>query len=80
MTRNVEVHSNAGTKKFIVDLSVLEQIKLEEIQHLSEFTLGTVVAEVKRWSQTGRSRFIELAESLDLKSPERPILDAVLPV
>jgi len=26
------------SKKFIIDLSVLERIKLEEIQHLSEFT------------------------------------------
>ena len=38
MTRHVEELTEKGTKKFIIDLSVLEQIKLEEIQHLSEFT------------------------------------------
>jgi len=65
-----------GARRQTILHSVLESIR----QHLAEFTLGTVVAEVKRWSQAGRSRFIQLAESLDLKSPERPILDAVLPV
>ena len=38
MTRHVEELTKKGIKKFIIDLSVLEQIKLEEIQHLSEFT------------------------------------------
>ena len=38
MTRHVKELTEKGTKKFIIDLSVLEQIKLEEIQHLSEFT------------------------------------------
>ena len=38
MTRHVKELSNEGTKNFIIDLSVLEQIKLEEIQYLSEFT------------------------------------------
>ena len=38
ITRHVEELSKEGTKKFIIDLSVLEQIKLEEIQHLSNFT------------------------------------------
>ena len=38
MTRFVEELTKKGTKKFIIDLSVLERIKLEEIQHLSEFT------------------------------------------
>ena len=78
MSRNTGRTSKTlrGARRQTILHSVLESIR----QHLSEFTLGTVVAEVKRWSQAGRSRFIELAESLGLKPPERPVLDAVLPV
>ncbi len=64
-----------GARRQTVLHSVLESIR----QHLPEFTLGTVVAEIKRWSQAGRSRFNELAESLGLTPPGRPVLDAVLP-
>ena len=38
MSRHVKRLTEEGIKKFIIDLSILEQIKLEEIQHLSEFT------------------------------------------
>jgi len=55
--------------------SILESIR----QYLPEFTLGTVVAEIARWSLKGRSCFRELARSLGLEPPERPVLDAVLP-
>ena len=64
-----------GARRQTILHSVLESIR----QHLPEFTLGTVVAEITRWSQKGRSCFSELVESLGLKSPERPVLDAVLP-
>ncbi len=64
-----------GARRQTILHSVLESIR----QHLPEFTLGTVVAAITRWSQKGRSCFSELVESLGLKSPERPVLDAVLP-
>jgi len=64
-----------GARRQTILHSVLESLR----QYLSEFTLGTVVAEITRWSRTGRSCFSELAHTLDLKVPERPVLDAVLP-
>jgi transposase len=64
-----------GSRRQTILHSVLESVR----QYLPEFTLGTVVAEITRWSLKGRSCFSELAESLGLKPPERPVLDAVLP-
>ena len=64
-----------GARRQTILYSVLESVR----QYLCEFTLGTVVAEVARWSLKGRSCFSELAESLGLTPSERPVLDAVLP-
>jgi hypothetical protein len=64
-----------GARRQTILHSVLESVR----QYLPEFTLGTVVAEITRWSLKGRSCFRELAESLGLKPPERPVLDAVFP-
>ena len=78
MSRNTGRTSKTlrGARRQTVLHSVLESVR----QYLPEFTLGTVVAEITRWSLKGRSCFSELAESLGLKPPERPVLDAVLPV
>jgi len=38
VTRIVEELSHNGVKKFIIDLSVLESIELEEIRHMSKFS------------------------------------------
>ena len=65
-----------GARRRTVVLSVLESLR----QYLPEFTLGTVVAEIKRWSQKGRSCFTELVRSQGLKPPQRPVLDVVLPI
>jgi hypothetical protein len=64
-----------GARRQSILLSVLESLR----KHLPKFTLGSVVAEVLRWSQVGRSCFNELAQTLGLEPPERSVLDAVLP-
>ncbi len=77
MSRNTGRTSKTlrGARRQTIVHSVLESVR----QYLPEFTLGTAVAEITRWSLKGRSCFSELAESLGLKPPERPVLDAVLP-
>ena len=64
-----------GARRQSILHSVLESLR----KQLCEFTLGTVVAEVLRWSEVGRSCFAELAQKLGLGLPENSILDAVLP-
>ena len=56
-------------------VSVLESLR----QQLSSFTLSSVIDEVKRWYDHGRSCFADLLAELDLPPPERSILDGVLP-
>ena len=77
MSRNTGRTSKTlrGARRQTILHSVLESIR----QQLPEFTLRTVVAEITRWSHKGRSCFRELAESLGLKPPQRPVLDSVLP-
>ncbi len=64
-----------GARRQSILYSVLESLR----KQLCEFTLGTVVAEVLRWSEVGRSCFAELAEKLGLRLGEHSVLDAVLP-
>ena len=64
-----------GARRQSILHSVLESLR----KQLCEFTLGTVVAEVLRWSEVGRSCFTELAQKLGLELPESSVLDAVLP-
>ncbi len=64
-----------GARRQTILHSVLESVR----QYLPEFTLGTVVAEITRWSLKGRSCFSELAEALGLEPAEQSVLDAVLP-
>jgi hypothetical protein len=72
----------SGARRQTVIVSVLESLR----QHLSPFTLSSVIEEVQRWSETGRSCFSRLAEKLGLLGPcsltnGRPSpLDCLLPI
>ena len=65
-----------------VIVSVLESLR----QHLSTFTLSSVIEEIRHWSETGRSCFARWAEKLwlignGLRDEGRPsLLDRVIPV
>ena len=63
-----------GARRQTILPSVLESLR----QQLPEFTLDSVVGEVQRWTQQGRSCFRELVEKLGLTPAERSVLDAVL--
>ena len=70
-----------GTRRQTVIVSVLESLR----QYLSTFTLSTVIEEIGRWSETGRSCFVRLAEKPGLIGPGfradgRPsLLDRLIP-
>jgi hypothetical protein len=72
----------AGARRQTVIVSVLESLR----QHLSTFTLSSVIEEIRRWSETGRSCFARWAEKLGLIGSEVPddgrpsLLDRVIPV
>ena len=65
----------AGARRQTIVVSVLESLRL----YLPCFTLSSVVAEVERWLETGRSCYQKLLAKLKLSVAERPILDRVLP-
>ena len=64
-----------GARRQTILTSVLESLRL----YLATFTLASVLAEIGRWSEAGRSCFAELLEKLNLTSAEQPVLDRVLP-
>jgi hypothetical protein len=70
-----------GARRQTVIVSVLESLR----QHLSTFTLSSVIEEIRRWSETGRSCFARLAKKLGLIGPGFPddarpsLLDRVIP-
>jgi hypothetical protein len=72
----------SGARRQTVIVSVLQSLR----QHLSTFTLASVIAEVEHWCATGRSCFARLAEKLGLIAPEATIdgcprlLDRLLPL
>jgi len=72
----------AGARRQTVIVSVLESLR----QHLSSFTLSSVIEEIQRWAVTGRSCFARWAEKLGLtgrglSDDGRPsLLDRVIPV
>jgi transposase len=72
----------AGARRQTVIVSVLESLR----QHLSTFTLSSVIEEIRRWSETGRSCFARWAEKLGLIGSGLPddgrlsLLDRVIPV
>jgi hypothetical protein len=71
-----------GVRRRTVIVSVLESLR----KYLSTYTLSSVIEEVGRWCETGRSCFARLAEKLGLTDPGSPtddrpsILDRLLPV
>ncbi len=74
--------TSPGTRRQTVIVSVLESLR----QYLSAFTLSTVIEEIGRWSDTGRSCFVRLAEKLGLIGPDfradghPSLLDRLIPV
>jgi len=72
----------AGARRQTVIVSVLESLR----QYLPSFTLSSVIDEILRWSQTGRSCFARWVEKLGLvgrgvRDDHRPsLLDRLIPV
>ena len=69
-TKLVKELSGSGKKKFIVDLSVLDEIKLEELQHLAQFSnfqtkLGISVSFVMSSKRVQKS-FLEFVETVNV--------------
>lgn len=65
-----------GARRRTVLTSVFESLRL----YLPKFTLGSVIEEIKRWSEVGKSCFRQLLEKLKLQVPdEESILDRLLP-
>ena len=65
----------AGARRQTVIVSVLESLR----QHLSTFTLSSVIEEIRRWSETGESCFGKLLAELHLSPSSQSILDDILP-
>ena len=64
-----------GARRQTILSSVLESLRL----YLPKFTLSSVIGEVARWVETGRSCFAELLATLRIPKPEGLALDRVLP-
>jgi transposase len=64
-----------GARRRTVIVSVLESLR----QYLATYTLSSVIAEVCRWSATGRSCFRKLARKLRLSPPAGSVLDLIHP-
>jgi transposase len=66
-----------GARRQSILTSVLESLRV----YLPTYTLGSVVAELKRWAAIGLSCFERLLKKLKLSSRQRakPILDQILP-
>jgi len=67
--------TSRGARRRTVIVSVLESLR----RQLATFTLSTVIAEVRRWSDRGRSCFADLLRRLQLPPPSDSLLDALLP-
>lgn len=65
-----------GARRQTVLTSVLESLR----QQLPDFTLSSVVEEVRRWWTRGRSCFSELMRKLRLQPPQKSIFDTLLPL
>ena len=71
-----------GARRQTVIVSVLESLR----QYLSSFTLSSVIEEIRRWSETGRSCFARWAEKLGLTGRgvaddgRQSLLDRVIPM
>ena len=65
----------SGARRTSILTSVLESLRL----YLPVYTLSSVIEEIQRWQQTGRSCFRALLEKLQIALPEHSVLDRVLP-
>ena len=65
----------AGARRQTILTSVLQSLRL----YLPTFTLTTVLAEIQRWIEQGRSCFEKQLKKLNLHPPEHSVLDRVLP-
>ena len=65
----------AGARRQTIVTRVPESLRL----YLPTFTLSGVLAEIRRWTQTGRSCFTELLDTLKIPPPGESVLDRVLP-
>ena len=65
----------SGARRQTILTSVLQSLRL----YLPTFTLTTVLAEVQRWIEQGRSCFTKQLKKLKLQTPEHSVLDRVLP-
>ena len=64
-----------GARRQTILVSVLESLR----QYLSSFTLQTVIGEIQRWHDVGRSCFEDLARKLKLPESDGSTLDRVIP-
>jgi transposase len=67
--------TEAGARRTTILRSVLESLRL----YLSKYTLSSVIEEIRRWQETGRSCFRQLLDKLQIPLPNHSILDRVLP-
>jgi transposase len=65
----------AGARRQTILTSVLESLRL----YLPTFTLSSVLAEIDGWIEKGRSCFTALLNKLKIRTPQRSVLDQVLP-
>ena len=64
-----------GARRQTILTSVLQSLRV----YLPTFTLSSVIAEVQRWGEQGRSCFAKQLKKLKLHLPEHSVLDRVLP-
>jgi transposase len=65
----------AGARRQTILTSILQSLRV----YLPTFTLSSVIAEVQRWVEQGRSCFAKQMENLKLHLPDHSVLDRVLP-
>lgn len=65
-----------GSRRRTVIVSVLESLR----QHLSTFSLSSLIDEILHWCESGRSCFAKLMDKLGLSSPDTSVLNTLLPL
>jgi hypothetical protein len=65
----------SGARRTTILGSVLESLRL----YLAKYTLSSVIDEIRRWQETGRSCFRQLLDKLKIPLSEQSVLDRVLP-
>jgi hypothetical protein len=67
--------TETGARRTTILSSVLESLRL----YLAKYTLSSVLAEIGRWQETGRSCFRDLLDKLGIPLSNHSVLDRVLP-